>query len=645
MASFAEGRGNRISFRRDLKNEKNASDLLVTQKELMDLRGILPNEDEIVKAWSRFSKESANVVRNPLKEITSRRGNYLGAKAGDIGNFDKDFWWAMSWQKEEASDTVDRTIPVGRQSWMMGRKEVKNNTLVISDIYSMALNHASSVANIAGKGIETQELWETLIGDKMAGKEGVDSDINDYAFTVENGWTSKQAAEIKKGLYRSLSQEIDPMSQGDAIVRRPWVRYVKGGQDLYRLSNPATMLKMASSVHLMTSFLKDPANFGRAMMTPHSSVAEKYFKNNAYLWSRGEASTPAMVGESMSESQGKDVLTGKKSLLNELRSLPGKADRWAMRKTSIAAAYDLLPAGIPKTPAGLAKMDGDMTFWGEVQKHANRIVLETQPSFESFMRGDFINRKTVLTTILTRYSTQQNRMFNMLTSAYIEMKTNDSPQSRAKFEKTAMSVLGTNTFVMAMIGAGTVGAQTLMKAAVRGQGDDDNDMLFGFEKKIDPKTGRARPGTSAGSVIGRKFAQEAASSVFGLLEGGPQALAILQGAAGMLEGETYKADRTLQEPFLASDLKAAYGVFGSAASMARAKEAMIKAEDEGTMAEYMTAKRAYASQASKLWTDISHIIGVAFHLPTKLAMNTFTKEAIRKRAFGNPLYEYGMRYR
>ena len=645
MASFAEGRGNRISFRRELKNEKNVSDLLVTQDELKALRGILPNEKQIIDAWSQFSKESANAVRNPLKEITSRRGNYLGAKASDIGNFDKDFWWAMSWQKEEASDSVDRTIPVGRQSWMMGRKEVKNNTLIISDIYSMASNHASSVANIAGKGIETQELWETLIGDKMAGKEGVDADVNEYAFTVENGWTSKQATAIKKGLYRSLSQEIDPMSQGDAIVRHPVFRYIKGGQDLYRLSNPATMLKMASSVHLMTSFLKDPANFGRAMMTPSSSVSEKYFRNNAYLWSRGEASTPAMVGESMAESQGKDVLTDKKSLLNDLRSLPAKADRWAMRKTFLAAAYDMLPSGMPRTIGSLNKMDGDIVFWGEVQKHANRIVLETQPSFESFMRGDFINRKTVLTTILTRYSTQQNRMFNILTSAFMEMKTNDSPQSRAKFEKIAMSVLGTNTFVMAMIGAGTVGTQALMKAAVRGQDEDDDDMLFPKEKKIDPKTGKVRPGMSAGAVVGGKFAQETANSIVGLLEGGSYALAILAGAKGMFDGETYKADRALQEPFLASDLKAAFGVFGSAGQMARAKEKMIKAEEEGTMSEYMTAKRTYASQASKLWADISQVIGVTFHLPTKLVMNTFAKEAIRKNAFGNPLEEYGSRYR
>ena len=541
------------------------------------------------------------VARNvpATKGVPAKIRNYLSLTKNWVH---EDQWFPSVWDSQvKAAGTVGEAISA-REAWMIPKTGgKKNNTLVIPDLNELSSSHSASVARFVGRASELQNL-----NDMISGPHGTSSFIN--AEGMKN-WDATQASKMKTALNLSMLQTERAGRKAEGFVKNPIFRALKQGQDLYRLSNPATMMKMASSSHLIIPFLNERSSWVKAMMTPSmGAVASRHFRANTYQYSRGERLVVADVGDTHSATRGKTTLQGGGGPISALRHIPAMADRIAMRTIFTAAAYDLLPAGTPKTAASLDAKKGDIAYWRKVSDKANRMTMETQPTYESFMRSDLLNRGDFVSIILTRYGTQRNRMLNMLAVAQAESQFVDGDASRKKFERTAMSVLGTNALLLSSIAAGNAAFTVAMKAAVR---DDDDEMLFAFEKDAEGRS----TGKRAAIAAGKKFGMSALFAPLQLLEGGDEAVRALEAAYGAMTGEKHLEERLLRGQFAAGEVKALLDVLGSAGTMARQKEKMDNATSASS---YMTAKRSYAYSSGKLYKSMSQLIGVGLHLPTRV---------------------------
>jgi hypothetical protein len=218
-------------------------------------------------------------------------------------------------------------------------------------------------------------------------------------------------------------------------------------------------------------------------------------------------------------------------------------------------------------------------------------------------------------------------MLNMLVTSYAKMKTIDSEATRRDFEKKAMAILGTNAVLMASIAAADTAFKDFVRNSIRGE--DDDDMLFAFEKSKD-KYGRATDNALKRQIM-RSVGTSLAGTSIGLVEGGDDAWRLIQGGYGAVTGKKYLSQRALQGQFLASELTAIYGALESAGTMGRQK---VKMREATSISEYMTAKRSYAYSAGKLYQSLSQVVGVGLHLPTRmLDYGVNPKERIRKAVF------------
>jgi len=279
---------------------------------------------------------------------------------------------------------------------------------------------------------------------------------------------------------------------------------------------------------------------------------------------------------------------------------------------------------MPKTLDSLRTMQNNTEFWNGVRQKANRMVMETQPTSESYMRGDLQNRRTLLTVALTRYSTQTNRMANMLWKSFNAYQSGKIPDAPERFLKTATSVLVTNMAVLTLIGVGKKATQEIVSAMARG--NDDDDELYPGEKKK----------TNYGSIA----AMNARNTVAGLVQGGDEAMMVLDAVVGKFKGESYKTDWLMEKPMFMGELKMSLDTVGLIARVAQQTEKMRKAERDEDRGDYMDAKRSLGYSYVKLYENMLQVIGVAGHLPTKMLDNAFVKTKLRRSVYkSSPLDE------
>ena len=617
---------NKISF--ETSNRKT-EDAVLSRDDFNRLKGILPSEQRFKDAWKTYSKASADALVPVTEYVKQTKSNWLGLGEDYHFKANKDGYFAIMYAEEARAAGGASAFMSGTPSILVSREGAKTrSSLIVPSMEEFMEGHSRAVSKIAGSGRELQDIHEMLYGPNGSG-----TFLKDDSF---KGWTVHDAVKMRGALQKAFEQTLRSGKEADTLMRNPFVRYLKQGQDLFRLSNIGTLLKMSSSSHLITPFLKDPTNYGKALLMPKiNAVAEKYFRADSFLWSRGESRITAQAGDPYDRTAGRTVLSNESGRLGLLQSAPAMADRHSMRTIFLSVALDELPNGMPRNSHSIATMEGNTEYWARVTSKANALTLKTQATYESFLRSDLLNRGSLFSMMLTRYGTQQAAMLNMLLTSYSRMATEDSPQARKQFEKTAMSCLGTNTLVLAGITVGATAFADMMRAMIRGnqgQSDEDkakNEILLPFEKK-DLKT-------PAGQRYAEQFLGSSLNYLVQTTEGGDEAARIAQAAYGAWTGKDYLVERGTQGQFVASELGAIYGALKAAGTLGRESQKMTAAESKGNRSAYMESKRVYAYNGEKLYRMMMQLIGVGFHLPTKMLNDTLTaEERVRKSMFDKP---------
>ena len=519
----------------------------LTEADIQGLYGRVGNEAGIIKAWQNYTNDASKAAGALFNDIASKEGNYLGVKQGEKW-VHEDNWFPTMWQKPYLKGNLMGAREGEAESWMFAKRDTPQaGVLIIPDISQVVGMHAVSVANFVGKGDVFQQLHE-LAG----GPRGTGTFVADTAF---NEWDPVLKGKFNEQFARMMSQvygKNDKSSFEQDITRHPLFKRVKEGQDIYRLSSPTTFLKMASSAHLVAPLLNQPGNAALAFTTSkHSDKFNKAFEANTYQFVRGMKSVVADVGDTTTSVKGKTVLRGETTVFDTLRAIPNAADRMAMKNIFLSAAYDELPANMPRTMASVDKMLDDIDFVRRVNEKANKLTMETQPSYETFMRSDFINRGSIFSFIFGRYGTQRNKMMNMLAKAYIKMKTDDSPETRRQFQKVAFSIFGTNALILASISTGNVIFRETMADVFFG-GDDD-EKRFPFEKKEKSKAQR----------YSAEFLKNVGLTQLTTLEFADEGVTMAVSAYGAIVGRDDLTQRAFKQNLLASEVTAIFNVLNA----------------------------------------------------------------------------------
>jgi len=175
-----------------------------------------------------------------------------------------------------------------------------------------------------------------------------------------------------------------------------------------------------------------------------------------------------------------------------------------------------------------------------------------------------------------------------------------------------------------MIGVGKKGVQEMFSAMARG--DDDDDERYPGEKK---KTNYAK-------TVGTNLR----NTIAGLVQGGDEAMLVLDAALGNYSGESYKTDWVMEKPMFMGEMKTTLDTLGLIGRTARQTEKMRKAERAGNRSDYMDAKRSLGYSYEKLYENMLQLIGVGTHLPTKMLDNSYLKTKMRRAVYkSSPLDE------
>jgi len=426
------------------------------------------------------------------------------------------------------------------------------------------------------------------------------------------GWSKFQTS--LEGMYDDL---LMPGASASSIERSKSFRYLMSGQDLYRLSRPLTMLKMASSAHLSRIYLNDPSNMEKAYLMSKGKTSMQHFNENPYMSSSRRDNTYAGIGDSRQQAIGRKILTGKKTVMDQLGGLPGLADSVAMKNIWTAVALDNLPAGMPKTAKSIESMD--RAFFETVKQKANMAVMQSQPTYEAINRSHLMNHGNIAMKIITRYGTQTSKMMNILAKAHLGMVANDNPQSRQQYERALTSVLGVNVLMMAGI---YTGGQMLKDALKPLDKDDEDDaaMMQAWEKEKKNRAGQ--------------FAWAAIANAVNIVEGGDELLRLLGGLYGSVNSDKrYLRDRALQGQLGAGELKALLDIVEGVATLGAKKK---KIRDAKTKGARRSAQISYANTTKKTTKAALNFAGVSLHLPLGFLDNTVQpSERVRKKALNS----------
>jgi len=591
--------GHKMELDVSWKGITRKEDIGFTQRDIDNLPKF-SGEDVAVNAGAKFFSTSGDLAAkeyNKLLALANERNEMVyGIRPGSKPiDFTKNYA-PIDWRDSETiiGGTEAGAKGLGGSSKFQGREGAPNADSVLKvgipdEIY---MSHSRVMSEMAGSGRETYEVIRTIFGKTNA--DGTRSAAGLAAALRVAG--VKNPDKAVEHWHRSMSLvETGRSPEGNDFTKSKVFKFMKRNQDAIRLSRPTALLKMASSSHIARSFLNDPSNMAKGFTMKMDSQLQAEYNKNSFMVLRARNDNAAIVGDDIGYTANTPLTAGKRTLMQSLRVLPGKADQVAMKTIFKGVALDMLPDG-----SKLADMNGNAAFWQGVREKSNEIVSRTQPDYAAENRSALQNKRDLFHMAITRYGTQTNKILNLISQRRAEAVAGGYVERQA-FSKTISQAVIQNSLLIAGISASSSAWLAIMNA-VANDGNTDHLSKDQRERQENWK-----------EEMAKKFGVDFVKSLASPITGADELAAIVESIIYTAKGDSFIGGRVLQGNWFAATGSQMLKVVSAYGVMQRAEK---KLEDGGlSAAGYKQVVKTYANSAANLQSGMGEVVGFFTGIP------------------------------